>query len=69
MLTICEGHWYRGRSGRLRRIGYISGVDVWYAKDNEFDGKCCSVTTVCCIATFKRWAVEDLGTEEPKGDM
>lgn len=47
-------HWYRGRSGKPRKIVNIDGVDVWYVRYHDL------FAANCCVATFKRWAVKDL---------
>lgn len=62
MLNLQEGHWYKGKTGKPRKIDWMRGVDVNYCRWDDLFNK------NCCLATFRCSGREDLGTKEPKGD-
>lgn len=62
--AIQVGHWYKGRTGKPRFVDTIEpcgdGSYVHYHRSNS------PMPCKCWCGTFDEWAVEDLGTEEPK---
>ncbi|MFA5377677.1 MAG: hypothetical protein WC455_18145 [Dehalococcoidia bacterium] len=65
-MNLQEGHWYRGKSGKPR---YIERIDEYVSCDAVYyhvlgSGR----RRWCWDPGFRRWAVDDLGTEEPEGD-